>query len=80
MSNFGQRQPDDSVESRDTSDSPKPHGDKMSGAVQGVAIGGRPPLDGGSTEASASRGSPKPHGDKLANAVRKTAKEHQPSR
>ena len=80
MSNFGQRQPDDTAESPGTLDSPKPHGGKMSGAVQGMVGGGRLPLDEGSGEAPASRDSPKPHGDKLANAVRKMSKGHPPSR
>jgi hypothetical protein len=80
MSNFGQRQPDDMAGSPGTLDSPKPHGDKIAGAVQDVAGGEPPSLGGGSSEAPASADSPKPHGDKLADAVRRTAKGHQPSR
>ena len=80
MSNFGQRQSDDTAEAPRTSDSPKPHGDKMPGTVKGVAGGSPSPIGGSASEASASEGSPKPHGDKLVNAVRKMSKGHPPSR
>ena len=41
MSNFGQRQPDDTSEAPRPSDSLKPHSDKMPGTMKGVA-GGSP--------------------------------------
>jgi hypothetical protein len=81
MSDFGQRQPDDAAEPPGSPDSPKPHGDKLAGAVQGADGDGRPGQEvGASDRAPGTPDSPKPHGDKLATAVRAAAKGGQPDR
>ncbi len=73
MSNFGQKQPDADTETPGSTDSPKPHGDKLGGAMQGEVK--RPSHEGGASDsAPGTPDSPKPHGDKLANAVRAAAK------
>ena len=81
MSDFGQRQPDDAAEPPGSTDSPKPHGDKLAGAVRGAGEDGRPGQEAGASDrAPGTPDSPKPHGDKLANAVRAAAKGGQPDR
>ncbi len=73
MPNFGQKQPAGSAEAPGSPDSPKPHGDKLVDAVEGV-IGDQHPSQetAASDSAPGAPDSPKPHGDKLPNAVRST--------
>jgi hypothetical protein len=77
MSDFGQKQPDADTEAPGSTDSPKPHGDKLAGGVQGADQ--RPSQESGASDsAPGTPDSPKPHGDKLANAVRGAAKGGRP--
>jgi hypothetical protein len=81
MSNFDQKQPDGSADAPGSLDSPKPHGDKLAGAVQGATGDERPSQGAGASDsAPGAPDSPKPHGDKLANVVRAAAKGGQPRR
>jgi hypothetical protein len=75
MSDFGQKQPDGGAGAPGSPVSPKPHGDKLAGAVRGSGGGEQPsPEVGASDSAPGTPDSPKPHGDKLAKAVRAAAK------
>jgi hypothetical protein len=75
MSDFGQKQPDGAAGAPGLPDSPKPHGDKLAGAVRGSGGGEQPSKEAGAPDsAPGTPDSPKPHGDKLAKAVRAAAK------
>jgi hypothetical protein len=81
MSNFGQKQHDDTGGLPSTPDSPKPLGDKLADAVRGAVEDGRPRQEGGASDsAPGTPDSPKPHGDKFASAVNAAAKRGQPGR
>ena len=81
LSDFGQSQPKDAARAPGSLDSPKPHGDKLAGAVKDTGEDVRPGQEAGASDSPpGTPDSPKPHGDKLANAVHAAAKGGRPDR